>query len=177
MGSTGERAWLSAGLALLSEQGAPSVTLERLCERMGMSKGAFYHHFGSMPRFRTRLLAHFEAEHTTAIIDAVEAPGGLPARERLTRLMAEAIKNTGPELEIAVRAWAKQDPEAAAVQTRVDATRVDYLRKLCEEAGHATPDMMAKLLYLVLIGGSHVMPPLSPADKHRVYDLLLPLLG
>ena len=172
----GERAWLQEGLALLAEQGAPSVTLDRLCDRMGMSKGAFYHHFGSMPKFRTRLLGHFEAEYTTAIIDAVEGAGGLSARERLNRLVAEVIKDTGPELEIGMRAWAKQDPEAAAVQTRVDAVRIDYLRRLCEETGHASPDKMATLLYLVLIGGAHVMPPLPPPEKRGMYDLLLPLL-
>ncbi|WP_369273843.1 TetR/AcrR family transcriptional regulator [Streptomyces sp. R11] len=176
MGTAGERAWLEEGLALLAEQGAPAVTLDRLCERMGRSKGAFYHHFGSMPKYRTRLLGYFEAEHTMAIIDAVEGASALAARERLSRLVAEAIKDTGPELEIAMRAWAKQAPEAAAVQERVDATRIEYLRGLCEEAGHATPDKLAKLLYLVLIGGAHLMPPLPPAEKRGMYELLFPLL-
>ncbi|WP_113700622.1 TetR/AcrR family transcriptional regulator [Nonomuraea lactucae] len=176
MRGDGARAWLDEGLKLLAEQGAPAVTLERLCERMGMSKGAFYHHFGSMPKFRTRLLAHFEAEYTTAIIDAVEGAGGLTARERLERVVAEAVKDTGPGLEIAMRAWAKQDPEAAAVQERVDATRIGYLRGLCEEAGHATPSRMATLLYLALIGGAHLMPPLPPAEMREMYGVLLPLL-
>ncbi|WUH99985.1 TetR/AcrR family transcriptional regulator [Spirillospora sp. NBC_00431] len=170
-----ERAWLEEGLALLAEQGAPAVTLDRLCERMGLSRGSFYHHFGSMPRYRSRLLSHFEAEYTTAIIDSVEGAGDLP-RERLRRLLTQALTSTDPELEIAMRAWAKQNSEAAAVQEHVDATRIEYLRGLCEEAGHARPDQVAKLLYLVMIGGSHMVPPLPPADKHDIYELLLPLL-
>jgi AcrR family transcriptional regulator len=169
-------AWLEQGLALLREQGAPAVTLERLCERMGMSKGAFYHHFGSMPKYRTRLLGYFEDKYTRAIIDAVEVFDTLPARERLSRLIAEASKGTGPSLEIAMRAWAKQDPEAAAVQERVDATRIGYLRDLCEQAGHGKPDQMAKLLYLVLVGAEHLMPPLPKAELRGMYELLLPLL-
>ncbi|TDD84777.1 TetR/AcrR family transcriptional regulator [Actinomadura darangshiensis] len=176
MGNGGATAWLEEGLALLAEQGAPAVTLDRMCERMGMSKGAFYHHFGSMPKFRTRLLSHYEDRYTTAIIDVVEEAGDLPAREKLERLTAEAVNDTGPGLEIAVRAWAKQDPEAAAMQQRVDARRIEYLRGLCESAGHASPVQMATLLYLVLIGGAHLMPPLPAAGKHEIYELLLPLM-
>ncbi|MER6379306.1 helix-turn-helix domain-containing protein [Streptomyces sp. NPDC001250] len=169
-------AWLDEGLTLLAEQGAPAVTLERLCARMGMSKGAFYHHFGSMPKYRTRLLDHFEAKCTTAIIDRVEAPGTLPAPERLDRLIAEVTKDASPSLEVALRAWAKQDPEAARVQERVDATRIGYLRQLCEQAGHGRPDQMAKMLYLMLIGAEHLMPPLPKSELRGMYELLMPLL-
>lgn len=169
-------AWLDEGLALLAEHGAPSVTLDRLCERMGMSKGAFYHHFGSMPKYRTRLLGHFEARFTTAIIDAVEALDTLPPRERLNRLLAEATKHTGPPLQVAMRAWAKQDPEAARVQERVDSTRIGYLRSLCELAGHGRPDQSAKMLYLMLVGAEHLMPPLPKTELRDMHQLLLPLL-
>ncbi|MEU8124576.1 TetR/AcrR family transcriptional regulator [Spirillospora sp. NPDC049024] len=173
----GAAEWLDEGLVLLAEQGAPAVTLDRMCERMRMSKGAFYHHFGSMPKFRARLLAHYEERYTTTIIDVVEAEAAdLPARERLDRLATAAIGDAGPELEIAVRAWAEQDPEAAEMQRRVDATRIAYLRGLCREAGHASPDRMATLLYLVVIGGAHLMPPLPAEEKHGIYDLLSPLL-
>ncbi|WP_218010421.1 TetR/AcrR family transcriptional regulator [Actinomadura chibensis] len=168
--------WLDEGLALLAEQGAPAVTLDRMCERMGMSKGAFYHHFGSMPKFRTRLLAHYEERHTTAIIERVEGAGDLSPRARLGRLAAEAVGDTGAELGVAVRAWAKQDPEAAAMQERVDATRIAYLRDLCAGIGHAAPDRMATLIYLVLIGGAHVTPPLGGEEMRGLYELLFPLL-
>ncbi|MEV4429514.1 TetR/AcrR family transcriptional regulator [Streptomyces sp. R-07] len=174
--SAGSSAWLEQGLALLAEQGAPAVTLERLCERMSMSKGAFYHHFGSMPKYRTRLLGHFEARFTTAIIDGVEVIESLPARERLSRLLTEATKDAGLPLGVAMRAWAKQDPEAARVQERVDATRIGYLRGLCEQAGYDRPDQTAKMLYLMLVGAEHLMPPLPKSELRGMYELLLPLL-
>ncbi|WP_438297153.1 TetR/AcrR family transcriptional regulator [Streptomyces sp. HUAS TT7] len=175
--STERSAWLGQGLTLLAEQGAPAVTLERLCERMGMSKGAFYHHFGSMPKYRTQLLDHFETSCTTEIINGVEASDALPARERLDRVLAEATKSASPSLEVAMRAWAQQDPEAARIQERVDATRIGYLRHLCEQAGRDRPDQMAKLLYLMLIGAEHLMPPLPTSELHDMYELLMPLLG
>ncbi|ORT58307.1 TetR/AcrR family transcriptional regulator [Streptomyces sp. CB03238] len=171
-----DREWLDEGLALLAEQGAPALTLDALCERVGKSKGAFYHHFGSMPTYRARLLEHWEAGCTTAIIDAVEDDGTLPAREKLRNLLARVVTDEGPDLEVAMRAWANQDRMAAAVHERVDATRIAYLRRLCGDAGHPAPDRMATLLYTVLIGGAHLIPPLPPTAKHETYELLLPLL-
>ncbi|WP_207946567.1 TetR/AcrR family transcriptional regulator [Actinomadura sp. 7K507] len=176
MSETAAGVWLEEGLALLAEQGAPAVTLDRMCERMGMSKGAFYHHFGSMPKFRTRLLAHYEERHTTAVIDVVERSEDQSAQGRLDRLATQATSDDDPQLEIGIRAWAKQDPEAAAMQERVDATRIRYLRELCGQAGYAAPDRMATLLYLVVIGGAHLMPPLPGGEMRDIYELVFRLL-
>ncbi|TYK46269.1 TetR/AcrR family transcriptional regulator [Actinomadura decatromicini] len=172
----GSEDWLDEGLALLAEQGAPAVTLDRMCERMGMSKGAFYHHFGSMPKFRTRLLAHYEERHTAAIIERVESAGDISPRAKLGRLAAVAVDGTGADLGVAMRAWAKQDPEAAAMQERVDAARIAYLRELCAGIGYPAPERMATLIYLVVIGGAHVMPPLQGEEMRDLYQLLFPLL-
>ena len=92
---------------------------------MALTKGAFYHHFASVPKFRKALLDWYEQRRTGAVIEAVEAAGSLGPRDRLLRLLDEALKDTdeagGPDLEVAIRAWAKQDPQAAKTQERVDA--------------------------------------------------------
>ncbi|MGP4026080.1 TetR/AcrR family transcriptional regulator [Actinomadura sp. 3N407] len=175
MRTKGAPNWLDTGLELLGAQGVQAVTLDRLCERMGVSKGAFYHHFGSMPRFRTALLAHFEAKHTASVIDAVEAVEHRPARERLQRLMDRAVAGD-PRLEVGIRAWAKQDSTAAATLARVDARRIGYLRDLCEQIGHTEPELIAELLYVVTIGGTYLVPPLSPVRKRAVFEVLRPLV-
>jgi len=122
---TGRDDWLDEGLRLVASLGAPALTLDRICERMALTKGAFYHHFGSVPKFRKALLDWYEQRRTGAVIEAVEAAGSLGPRDRLLRLLDEALKDTdeagGPDLEVAIRAWAKQDPQAAKTQERVDA--------------------------------------------------------
>lgn len=159
------RDWLDAGLKLLAEQGAPAVTIERLLERMELSKGSFYHHFRGMPGFRTALLEYFEAERTTRFIDEVERSD---AGDKL-RLLLDLVlgPGPGPELEIAVRAWAMQDAEARAVQERIDRTRTDYLTKLSGDAG------LARALYLIVVGGCQVVPPLKPAELRHALELTL----
>src|SRR5258708_39842436 len=101
---------------------------------MALTKGAFYRHFGSMPKFRMALLDWYEQRRTGAVIEAVEAAGSLGPRDRLLRLLDEALKDTdhaaGPDLEVAIRARANQDPPAAGMQERVDARPAGHPRRL-----------------------------------------------
>ncbi|MER6791801.1 TetR/AcrR family transcriptional regulator [Amycolatopsis mediterranei] len=160
----GKREWLDAGLVLLAEQGAPSVTIERLTERLGLSKGSFYHHFKGMSGYRTALLAHFETERTTRFVEQAEAAEGDRLRALLRLVLAPG---PGPELEIAVRAWALQDAEARAVQERVDSTRVAYLTEISGDAG------LAQALYLVVVGAGQVVPPLTGRQLKNALELVL----
>ena len=159
-----KRDWLDAGLVLLAEQGAPSVTIERLTERLGLSKGSFYHHFKGMGGFRAALLEHFEAERTTRFMEQADAAPG----DRLGALLKLVLApGPGLGLEIAVRAWALQDAEARVVQERVDRTRVAYLTEVSGDAG------LAQALYLIVVGAGQVVPPLSGRQLGNALELVL----
>ncbi|GAA3443065.1 TetR/AcrR family transcriptional regulator [Planomonospora venezuelensis] len=166
--------WLDEGLTILAASGAPALTIELLCERLGLTKGSFYHHFRGMPGYRAALLDHFETRCTTELIDLAEADPHAPAAARLERLF-DLVGSSGdsPALEVAMRSWAQQDERARAVQERVDRRRTDYLRALWEQHGGEEPETMARLLYLVLIGAGHLVPPLTFAQVREIYDLAL----
>ncbi|MEV8635482.1 TetR/AcrR family transcriptional regulator [Streptosporangium sp. NPDC051023] len=169
-----EQDWLDEGLVILAAQGIPALTIELLCERLGLTKGSFYHHFRGMAAYRAALLDHFEARFTTEFIDAVESGAGDSAAvqmERLLGLVTAADDRAG--LEIAVRAWAQQDGQARAVQERVDRRRIDYLSTLWRRRGGQKPETMALLLYLILVGAGHLVPSLTGEELREVYDLAL----
>ena len=172
------RDWLAAGLAILAEQGAPGLTIEQLTGRLGLSKGSFYHHFAGMAGFKTALLAHFESEHTTRYIDLVEQEPSAPPMAKLRRLLDLILaEDRGPDVEIAVRAWAQQDGEARDMQERVDRARVGYVRSLWEGVSD-DPDEAARisqLLYVILIGAGHVIPPIPRLELRRLYEVALRL--
>ncbi|REE99134.1 TetR/AcrR family transcriptional regulator [Thermomonospora umbrina] len=170
--------WLNAGLEILATEGAPALTIERLTGRLGLSKGSFYHHFGGMGGYRTALLGHFEAECTLRFIDEVERDPAAPPLVRLDRLVALVVDaEEDPRLEIAVRAWALQDPEVRDVQERIDATRMAYLRSLwlahCGDAEEA--DRMARLLYAITIGAEQIVPVMSAEELKDLYRLSIRL--
>ncbi|MFD9032224.1 TetR/AcrR family transcriptional regulator [Streptomyces sp. NPDC059567] len=172
------RDWLQTGLTVLAQDGARALTIERLCAELDLTKGSFYHHFKGIAGFKTDLLAHFEAEHTSQFIAGAESAGA-PALSRLRRLLDLVLddKSDGDELEIAIRAWALQDGEVRALQERVDRLRTDYLRTLWRELDGPEADTapMARLLYLILVGAQQVVPPLSAPELRAVYGLAMRL--
>lgn len=179
MGSKGR--WLDEGLKAVAEEGPPGVTIEKLSARVGLGKGSFYHHFSGMPGFTADLMAHFEVEHTSRFIDAVEAEAAASPRAKLEKLIAMVLHEQpvagAPDVEVAIRAWAQQDPVVRAAQRRVDQIRIGYLRDLwlalSGDPGEASP--MGRLLYLMLIGAGHVIPPLPANQLRQLYDLVLRL--
>lgn len=173
----GQRDWLDAGLTVLADDGAPALTIDRLSGLLGLSKGSFYHHFNGMSGYTTALLAHFESEHTARFIDAVEREP-LPPPAKLRRLLDLVLADDeGPELEVAVRAWAVQNPQVGEVQRRVDRTRVDYLCGLLQDIGSDDAELLGELMYLVLIGAGHVLPAVPPERLRRLYDVVLRFAG
>ncbi|HET8583154.1 MAG TPA: TetR/AcrR family transcriptional regulator, partial [Jatrophihabitans sp.] len=55
-------------LAVLGEHGSEAMTIAVLCERLDVTKGSFYHHFGGLPGFVEGLLAYWEREHSDRLI-------------------------------------------------------------------------------------------------------------
>lgn len=198
VGMVSRAEWLEAGLELLADEGAPAVTIERLTGALGVTKGSYYHHFKGAAGYKAALLEYFEARYTTRLIDtvegatetdrptaagrsterAVEVGEGAAAEAKLQHLMRLVLADPdSAQLEIAIRAWALQDPEVRAAQERVDAARTAYLKKLCRGLdADVDPDRFAQLLYVILIGAEQVLPPIDKRDLRKIYDLVLRLI-
>ncbi|MFG1909295.1 TetR/AcrR family transcriptional regulator [Kribbella sp. NPDC048928] len=168
--------WLEAGLELLAREGAPAVTIDRLTADLGVTKGSYYHHFKGAAGYKAALLEHFEQRYTTRLIDAAEGTGDADTKlQHLLRLVLADPDSAA--LDIAVRAWALQDPDVRAAQARVDKTRTEYLKKLCRGLdSDVDPDRFAQLLYLILVGAEQVLPPIGKQDVRKIYDLVLRLI-
>ena len=48
--------WIQAGFALLAEGGPNALRIDRLCERLEVTKGSFYWHFADMRAYRAALV-------------------------------------------------------------------------------------------------------------------------
>ncbi|MBB5077455.1 TetR/AcrR family transcriptional regulator [Nonomuraea endophytica] len=166
--------WLDAGLVILAEHGAPGLTIERLMARVGLTKGSFYHHFKGMPGFRTALLEHYEATMTTRYIETAVAGDPAP-EEKIKRLLELVVKESASDPEVAIRAWAMQDQDVAAMLRRVDHTRIEFLRTVWQERSGdpAASEVMGKLLYLILVGANHMLPPIGGQELRALYAVVL----
>lgn len=169
MARRNQRDWLMAGLDILAEHGAAALTIEQLSGALAVTKGSFYHHFRGIGDYKTALLAFAEAAGTLAVIAETQQQA-TPA-ERL-RFLLGLVAAAPPRLEIAVRAWAHDDPEARTMQARIDQQRLDYLAALCRQLA---PDelrgqLMAQIAYLIYLGARAIQPPLTASALHALFD-------
>ncbi|MFQ6393278.1 TetR/AcrR family transcriptional regulator [Nocardia sp. KC 131] len=163
----GKSSWLESGLVILGTTGPTGLTIDKLVAATGLSTGSFYHHFSGMSGYKTALLAHFEDLNTTRYIREVEAATDLGPRDRLELLIDLVLEDHEPvSVEVAVRAWALNDPVAATAKERVDAARLGFLRTLLTEAGYAETDVreLAQILYLLVLGAGNMLPAIPPAQ-------------
>ena len=81
-------------------------------------------------------------------------------------------------LEVAIRAWAFQDPDAAAAQERVDLARLAALESVWSQLvdDPARAHAAALLPHLLMIGASVALPATSRADLESVFGLLSELI-
>src|SRR5262245_51585319 len=150
--------WIEHGLATLASEGPNALKIGGLAEQLDVSRGSFYWHFEDLADFRSQLLQCWQESSTDRIIRDLEARQG--ERERLKNLMRGAFRGSR-NLDRAIRSWAAEDKEVAAVVASVDARRVAGLVKLLVDAGVKRECAVdrAAFLYWAYLGQVLVMNP------------------
>ena len=112
--------YFTHALVVLGQHGPEGLTIAALCERLQVTKGSFYHHFGALPGFVDALLLFWESEHSARLIETSTAQPD-PALRILTLTdMAIGLPHAP---EAAIRAWARSNDLAAQAVGRVDRRR------------------------------------------------------
>lgn len=163
--------WLEQGLITLAESGVDALTIEAMCQLMGVTKGSFYHHFQNRQAFLEAVLSHWEDKFTKQFIAFSQE--GLTAQEKLARLHQRVVEDYGT-YEVNIRAWAQVDPFARDYQERVDQQRLNFLFELQKDLYQSEDDArtMAQLQYAALIGSTQMIPNLKQSDLNNMYRLL-----
>jgi AcrR family transcriptional regulator len=154
-------------LAVLGDYGSEALTIAVLCERLGITKGSFYHHFGGMPGFVTQLLDYWEREHSERLIMMSKAQPD-PTLRMLN--LTEIGLGLPHASEAAIRAWARSSPEVAEVTERVDRRRERHLVDAISALGidRAQARVLARIALNVLVG---VQQREHPVDLKRLRQM------
>lgn len=164
---TGEDYYREA-FAILTQYGSEALTIALLCERLEVTKGSFYHHFGSMPRFVAELLAYWESEHSDRLIAMSRAQPNQALRiTMLTELAVELPHGS----EAAIRAWGRSNPEVAEATVRVDRRRERHLVDAVSALGidRSRARLLSRIALNLLVG---VQQREQPVDRKRLREML-----
>ena len=162
--------WVEAGIEVLAQQGAHALTIDRLAERLGVTKGSFYHHFKNQADYRDALLANWE-ERGMAGMPATPTTVA-EALATLDRIVEASPVGTDRDRGMAIRFWATQDPLVRAYVERVDAQRLafagDVLTVVVGDRDRAR--FLGGMLYALLLGSGHMLPSADHETMLEFYE-------
>lgn len=156
-------------LEILATVGSDGLTIASLGERLNVTKGSFYHHFGGMPSFAEALLAYWEAEHSDRLIAAARAERD---PDRRVDVVVDIAVDLPHESEAAIRAWGRSLPEVAEVVARVDKRRERLLVDAVAAIGVDRPRarLLARIALNLLIGAQQRENPVDRRRLQQVFD-------
>jgi AcrR family transcriptional regulator len=137
------------------DDGIGGVKIQRLCDRLGVTKGSFYWHFVDLDAFLGELASRYEAEGQlikTSLGDEADPAASL--LEAMTVFADRRNRN----LARAMRDWARTDPRARAAIRNADRALFERVRDLLVAAGFEgeEAEVRAKILVYAGIGFAHV---------------------
>ncbi|MCE1242459.1 TetR/AcrR family transcriptional regulator [Oryzomicrobium sp.] len=150
--------WIHAALDVLADKGLDGLRVEVLAKAFGVTKGSFYWHFKDRQDLLSAVLTLWKEGRIKDIIKQTTAAPGrtLPQIYHVIEVYSAARSRKGMNIELAIRDWARRDPEAAAVVEEVDRWRLECASRLFIECG--LPEKEAKsrslLLYAYVFGQS-----------------------
>ena len=151
-------AWLAQALDILADN-PEHLRIDEMAERLHVSKGSFYWHFENRSDFVHSLAEYWRDTNTQTVADAVEQNAG-SAEERLYELMRLIVEERAAQYDLAVRAWARHEPEIVSVIQEVDEIRLKTLRDIFGEMGFKEPELGVRArLFVVMHSFEQLLTP------------------
>lgn len=169
--------WLEMTIVLLGEEGPEAMTIEKLCEAAGRTRGSFYHHFGDHNSFLHVLLEFWQEQYTLRVMKTVGEPSE-SSSSALEHLHALA-HDLNFDVEVNIRRLVARHPSLQKIVSQVDQTRIGFLEehyKRVENRVSLEARWIAELEYAVFIGIQHIDPDISVGKRNELYRVFSRLL-
>lgn len=126
VGTLDRETWLERALDVVSQAGGAKLRISKLVAAVGVTKGSFYWHFKDRDDFVIQLIDYWHERYTLSVSDYLDAYEGT-AREKLRLLMEMVFVEQLTRHDLAIRAWAIEEPDLRRRVKRTDDHRMDYL--------------------------------------------------
>lgn len=147
--------WLNCARVALIEDGIDGVKVDRLAQRVKVTRGGFYYHFKHHQQLLDELLLLWKDQNrfTPAKVDTGTA---VAANSVLDRIIDDLVHENGfdPQFDMAVREWARISQPVADVVNGVDEQRVATLRQVFAGMGYPAKEALirARVFYWHQVG-------------------------
>src|SRR5205807_2078163 len=131
--------WIEAGFAVLADSGPNALRIDRLCERLEVSKDSFYWHVTDLSAYRGALIEAWGSLHDRSRRQFEHMPDVEP-RQRLTVMIQTWVAPQHWQLERAMRVWALTDDAVRASVQQSDGRVLSAIRQAFVDCGFAPDD-------------------------------------
>lgn len=162
--------WVDQGLSALSDGGVSAVRVEALARSLGVTKGGFYGYFADRGALLTEMLDTWERISVDDVLDRIAREGGDALHQvRLAGRLTFSGDRVLP-IDLAIRDWARSDPDVAERLRRVDNRRMQLLRDAISRFCTDPDEVEARcLLAFCLAIGSNLLAAEHPGrNRHEV---------
>ncbi len=132
--------WLKTALDALETGGIESVRVERLAASLGVSKSGFYYHFADRDDLLENLLQHWLVLDGTPLIRERMMENATPL-QRLEIISDVVDKEQLGRYDVAIRQWARQDPNVRRIWRGEMKKRLAHIRGLFKALGFDGDDL------------------------------------
>jgi AcrR family transcriptional regulator len=160
--------WVTAGLELLAEEGIGGVKIQKLCERLGVTKGSFYWHFTDLDAFLGAMAKYYE-DGARIFKDRFTEMARVDAKKTLNDSIVGSFDIRAGRLERAMRDWSRSDPRAHNAIRASDDLAFAAIKESFELLGFTDKeaDIRAKTLFYAGVGFGDVGPRIGDQRDPR----------
>lgn len=162
--------WFEEGFKILETEGFSKITIDKLCERLQVTKGSFYHHFGNMDGYVAALMDYWLEANTLSIVRKIDSVKEPNAKKKWLNKM---VLDRSLKLEQIIRAWGYSNALVRKQVQKVDEIRLDCLVKIQVQEGkpRIKANDNAKFAYAALIGLQELFPDMPKKEKARLQQI------
>jgi AcrR family transcriptional regulator len=156
-------------IALLAETG--ELTIAMLCDRLGITKGSFYHHFAGLPEFVEQLARYWEQVEGEQLTGLARAEAEPTLRFAVWMEFCAGLPHAA---EAAIREWGREYPSVAEAVNRVDRRRERYVGEAVAALGadRGRARILARIALAVLIGAQQCLEPVDERRLRQMFEEL-----
>jgi len=132
--------WIEAARALLLESGVDAVQITVLSRALGVTRGSFYWHFESREALLDALIYQWRQRNTGVMVEAVADADTLDKGILALFAVWTDHRRFDPELDQAIRDWARYDTALRQKVKSEDDARVAAVSAFFERFGYPQPE-------------------------------------
>lgn len=177
-----ESDWVHAATEILVQENVRGIKIDKLCAKLGVTKGSFYWHFRQRSDILTALLKDWRRRATLNVIQSIARSGakGIGRLRNLIEMTRHPKAGEVAAIEMSIRDWARRVEMPKEAINEVDTIRIQYFEQILLDEGFSAEESRRRsyVAYCIMMGDSILHRTLTDYVSPQEYiDTVLKIMS